>query len=41
LASVDLKKGDDDISVKKYFYGKTITDLNEKITAFLNKEIKL
>jgi hypothetical protein len=42
LASVDfVKKGDDDISVKKYFYGKTITDLNEKITAFLNKEIKL
>jgi len=35
------KKNNNEIGVTKYFYGKTLTELNEKITAFLNNEIKL
>lgn len=35
------KKDNNEIEVTKYFYGKTFPELNEQITAFLNKEIKL
>jgi len=35
------KTNNNEIGVTKYFYGKTLTELNEKITAFLNNEIKL
>ncbi|HRP37510.1 MAG TPA: hypothetical protein PLS50_06920 [Candidatus Dojkabacteria bacterium] len=41
LAVITFRKKDQDFEVKKFFFGKTLTILNEKINEFMNNEIKL